>query len=80
MKKLAVFSLLVASPALAQQQLPDVALLQRALAAMQSQRNQAMDIAAEREAQLMVELAKAQAKLKEIESKPAPEPGKPKQD
>lgn len=72
MKKLAVFFLLVASPALAQQ-LPDVALLQRALAAMQSQRNQAMDIAAEREAQLMVELAKAQAKLKEIESKPAPE-------
>lgn len=66
MKKLAALILLIASPALAQQQ-PDPALMQRALAAMQAQRNQALDIAAEREAQLMLELAKAQARIKELE-------------
>lgn len=58
----------LASPAFAQQQ-PDPAFLQRALAAMQAQRNQAQDIAAEREAQLAVELAKAQARIKELEAK-----------
>jgi hypothetical protein len=74
MKKLfLVLTLLgnVPTVATAQQQ-PDPAFLQRALAAMQTQRNQAQDIAAEREAQLMLELAKAQAKLKEQEAKPAP--------
>jgi hypothetical protein len=51
----------------------DPELLKRALTAMQVQRNQALDVAADREAQLMVELAKAQAKIKELEAKPAPE-------
>lgn len=70
MKKLAVLLLLVASPALGQQ--PDPAFLQRALSVMQQQRNAAMDAAAGQQARadgLADELAKAQARIKELEPK-----------
>jgi len=66
--------LLAATPAVAQQQ-PDPAFLQRALASMQSQRNQAMDALAVQEAKsvgLADDLAKAQARIKELEPKNAP--------
>lgn len=85
MKKLFVLLALlgsVSTSAIAQQQ-PDPAFLQRALAAMQAQRNQAQDSAAVAEARaagLSDDLAKAQARIKEIESKSAPGPDKPKQD
>lgn len=69
MKKVLIVALLLSTPALAQQQ-HDPMFLQRALTAMQTQRNQAQDVAAEREAQLMNELAKAQARIKELEQKP----------
>lgn len=73
MKKLAVLILLIASPALAQQQPPDPAFLQRALGAMQAQRNQAMDSAAVSEAKL----AEALARIKTLEaSAPKEEPKK----
>lgn len=63
---------LLATPAFAQQQ-ADPAMLQRALSAIQIQRNQAFDLAASWEARangLAEELAKAQARIKELESKP----------
>lgn len=69
MKRLVLLLALVSSPALAQQQ-PDPAFLQRALASMQNQRNQAMDAAARAEAiaaGLSDDLAKAQARVKELE-------------
>lgn len=72
MKRLIVAALLLSSPALAQQQPPDPAFLQRALAAMQTQRNQAMDSAAVLEARLATtadDLAKANARIKEMEAK-----------
>lgn len=65
------FSLLFAGAALAQQQ-PDPALLQRAANALQAQRNQAMDalaVAEARGAGLADDLAKAQARIKELEPK-----------
>lgn len=71
MKKLALLILLIASPALAQQQ-PDPAFLQRALGAMQTQRNQAMDALAVSEAKaagLADDLGKANARIKELETK-----------
>ena len=76
MKRLLILACLFAAPApaLAQPQ-PDPAALQRALAAVQSQRNQAMDIAAGQQARadgLADELAKVQTKLKELEPKSKP--------
>ncbi|MHB8268227.1 hypothetical protein [Bradyrhizobium sp.] len=62
------------SVAAAQQQPPDPIVMQRALNSLQAQRNQAMDAAAAQEvraAGLAEELAKAQARLKELEPKPA---------
>lgn len=63
--------LLVASPALAQQQ-PDAATLQRLLAACEAQRNQALAWHMHSEAAragLADDLAKANARLKELEPK-----------
>ena len=75
MKKIAIFGAILAltSPAIAQQAPPDPAVLQRALSALQAQRNQAMDAAASAEikaAGLAEDLAKAQARIKELEPKP----------
>lgn len=72
MKRLALLLALLASPAFAQQQ-PDPALLQKVIGSMQAQRNQAQDTAAVAEARaamLSDELAKAQARIKELEPKP----------
>jgi hypothetical protein len=71
MKRLAILLLLAASPAFAQQQ-PDAQFLQRAIVALQTQRNQALDAAAGAEARaagLADDLAKAQARIKELEQK-----------
>lgn len=71
MRLIFVLFLLLASPAFAQQA-PDPAFLQRALTALQTQRNVAMDSAAVAEAKLAAmadELAKAQARIKELEPK-----------
>jgi len=71
MKRLVFAILLLATPAFAQQQ-PDPAFLQRALASMQSQRNQAMDALAVSEAKsagLADDLAKAQIRIKELDDK-----------
>jgi len=72
MRLLAVAAALsLVSPAFAQQQ-PDPAFLQRALASMQSQRNQAMDALAVSEAKsagLADDLAKAQIRIKELDDK-----------
>lgn len=76
---LAILALL-ATPALAQQQPPDPAFLQRFLGAMQAQRNQALDVAAVGEAKaqgLAEDLAKAQARIKELEQN-KPSDKKPK--
>lgn len=65
--------LLSTLPAFAQHQPADPAFLQRAISAMQAQRNQAMDAAAVLQARadgLQDELSKAQAKLKELDEKP----------
>jgi hypothetical protein len=65
-----VFSLITVAAAAAQQ--PDAAFMQRALASLQAQRNGAMDAAAAAEAKaglLTDELAKAQARLKQLEPK-----------
>jgi len=80
MKRLALALLLLATPAVAQQQQqPDPAFLQRALASMQSQRNQALDSAAIADAKaagLAEDLAKAQARVKDLEHKADPAPAK----
>lgn len=58
-------------PANAEQ--PDLQVLQRAVSILQAQRNQAQDSAAAAEvkaAGLADDLAKAQARIKELESKP----------
>lgn len=55
------------------QQAPDPAFLQRALSALQAQRNAAMDsqvVAEARAAGLTEDLAKANARIKELETKP----------
>jgi hypothetical protein len=71
MKKLIALILIsVATPAVAQQ--PDPVFLQHALASIQAQRNQAMDAAAVSDAKvatLTEDLARANAKLKELEPK-----------
>lgn len=72
-RRLVILLAVLATPAFAQQQPPDPAFLQRALVAMQAQRNQAMDSAAVMEAKLAAaadELTKANARIKELESKP----------
>jgi TolA-binding protein len=58
----------------AQQQQSDTVAVQRMLAILQNQRNQVMDVAASHEARataLADELAKAQARIKELEARPA---------
>lgn len=75
MKRLALVFVLLASPAVAQQQQPDPAFLQRAITVLQAQRNAALDQAAGAEArvaQIADDLAKAQARIKELEPKAAP--------
>jgi hypothetical protein len=74
MKRLLIALSLFATPAFGQQA-PDPAALQRALVAIQSQRNQAFDLAASWQAQaasLSEDLAKAQARIKELEPKDEP--------
>lgn len=77
MKRLAIVLALISTPAFAQQQ-PDPAFMQRALAALQNQRNTAMDSAAAAEAKaagLADDLAKANARITDLEkpkSEPAP--------
>lgn len=77
MKRLIVIVCLIATPAFAQQQPhPDPMTLQRAINALQAQRNQAFDLAASWEARangLADDLAKAQARIKELEPKTEPE-------
>lgn len=68
-RAIVVFFTLLA-PAVAQQ--PDAAFLQRAISAVQTQRNVAMDAAAVAEARVAAvteELNKAQARVKELEAK-----------
>jgi hypothetical protein len=70
MKKLIVLLSLISSPAFAEQ--PDPAFMQRAIAALQNQRNQALDAAAAAAAKaegLSEDLVKAQARIKELEEK-----------
>ena len=77
MKYLITLFLLLTTPVFAQQ--ADPAFLQKAITAVQTQRNLAMDQAAVAQAKaagLAEELAKAQARIKELE--PKPEPDKPK--
>ena len=65
--------ILASSPALSQQQAPDPAVMQRVAAALQSQRNQVMDslaVAEAKNALLTDELAKANVRIKELETKP----------
>ena len=72
MKKIIVIAGLLASTSAFAQQQPDPAVMQRALNVLQAQRNQAMDSAAIAEARavgLADDLAKAQAKIKELEPK-----------
>lgn len=67
-----LFSLVMITSVAAQQQQPDPAFLQRAISAVQSQRNLAMDAAAVAEAKVAAvtaELDKAQARVKELEAK-----------
>lgn len=71
MKRIAILLLLIASPVAAQQQ-ADSQFLQRAVTAVQAQRNLALDAQAVAEAKAAVlaeELTKAQAKIKELEAK-----------
>jgi hypothetical protein len=70
MKKLALVFLLAAGPAFAQQ--ADPAFLQRALGALQAQRNAALDQAAGQQARadgLQADLDKAHTRVKELEAK-----------
>lgn len=74
MKRLLILACLLATPAIAQQQ-PDPAMLQRAIGAVQAQRNQALDQAASCSASagsLADELTKAQARIKTLEQPPEP--------
>lgn len=72
-----VLLFLLTSPAFAQlQQGPDPAFMQRALDSIAAQRNNALNAAAVAEARvagLTEELAKATARIKELEPKPEPE-------
>lgn len=67
--------LLLTTLASAQQQAPDPAFLQRAVAALQTQRNQALDNEVAWKAQyegLLEQLAKANARIVELEKAAAP--------
>lgn len=71
MKRILIALCLFATPAFAQQA-PDPAFLQRALAAVEQQRNQALNsqaVAEARAAGLTDDLAKANARIKEMETK-----------
>jgi hypothetical protein len=73
LKKVLLVSALMISPALAQQ--ADPAFMQRAIAALQAQRNQALDAAAVSDAKvagLTEDLTKANSKIKELEDKLKP--------
>jgi hypothetical protein len=77
MKKLALIFALAASPAFAQQPAADPANLMRAVSVLQQQRNSAMDQSASEAVRangLAEELAKAQARIKELEKSAAPKP------
>lgn len=70
MKRLAILGLLFATPVFAQQ--PDPAFMQRAIPILQTQRNAALDQAVAEKARadgLADDVAKAQARIKELESK-----------
>jgi hypothetical protein len=71
MKKIIVLAIaLLATPALAQQQ-PSPALLEKAIASIQNQRNNALDALAATEARAAIqaeELAKAKARITELET------------
>lgn len=72
MKKIIIVILLLASPTFAQQQPVDPAVMQRVINSLQAQRNQALDAAASQEVRavgLTEDLSKAQARIKELESK-----------
>jgi Ni/Co efflux regulator RcnB len=72
---LIVAAVLFSATASNAQQQPDPAFLQRALTALQTQRNQALDMAAAQQARadgLTDDLAKAQSKVKELEAQAAP--------
>jgi hypothetical protein len=67
-----VIAILALASAASAQQAPDPAFLQRAVTAIQTQRNQALDVAAAQQARadgLADDLAKAQARIKELEPK-----------
>lgn len=73
----ALLALFLVSPAFSQQ--ADPAFLQKAISALQGQRNAALDQAAAAEAKGAVtadELAKAQSKIKELEHPKPAEPAK----
>jgi len=74
MKWLAVLALL-ATPALAQTGQTDAAFLQRAIVALQQQRNAALDLQAQFQALLATrddEIEKLKARIAELEKPPAP--------
>lgn len=78
MLRLALFSLLIASPALAQQQ-PDPTFLAKVLPSLQQQRNQALDMQASaeaREAVLKEEVAKLKAQIEKLQKDPDTADGK----
>jgi hypothetical protein len=73
LKKVLLVSALIITPAVAQQ--PDPAFMQRAIVALQTQRNAALDTAVVSEAKvngLLDDLSKANAKIKELEDKLKP--------
>lgn len=79
MKRFAITAIILTMPSLALAQAADPAFLQRAITTIQSQRNAALDAQAVSEANLAGvrdDLAKAQAKIKELT--PAPKPEEPK--
>jgi hypothetical protein len=65
-KYLALFFVLIAIPVLAQQQ-PDPAFIQQAMAAIQGQRNAALDAAAACQAQAAMEIAKLKERIADLE-------------
>ncbi len=83
MKKLAlVLALAIPSAAFAQQQQPDLTVLQTTLNLTRNDRNQVMDALTEaiaRQQVILTELAKAQAKIKELEAKQAKAEAKPEE-
>jgi hypothetical protein len=77
--RLIIIALAIVLSGAASAQQPDPEFLKRAIAAVQAQRNVALDTAAVAEAKvnsLTDDLAKANARLKELEPKPAETPAK----